>query len=43
MFAAAGLGFRKEEASHNLSNKQRPDAMALNTVEVRFHPGGWGI
>ena len=33
MFAAAGLGFRKEEANHNLDNNQRPDIMAANIVD----------
>ena len=33
MFAAAGLGYRKEEANYNLDNNQRPDIMAANIVD----------
>jgi len=33
MFAAAGLGYRKEEANHNLDNNQRPGIVAANIVD----------
>ena len=33
MFAAAGFGYRKEEANHNLNNNQRPDVMAAKIVD----------
>jgi ribosomal protein L18E len=33
MLADAGMGFKKEEANHNLDNNQRPDVMAANIVD----------
>jgi hypothetical protein len=33
MLADTGLGFKKEEANHNLDNNQRPDVMAANIVD----------